>query len=213
MSSIKPFYVRFAARKQQADVQCIWRHRLLQRKSENFRTITFALGSRDEQWPTDRNTIFVTSQISTRLRRSRQQVSNPVSLLSMVGAIAFANFGKEARETSVQFFSFVFDNVIVEALSFCPEVLTVFLFTAFLASFCISSPEISGIFFFAAQNINKNVIVSRVVMVTLLYHPFLMLHFVFAAASEPEAKERGSSLISRRLHYRGLQLLFLTKRK
>ena len=32
----------------------------------------------------DRNTIFVTSQISTRLRRSRQQVSNTVSLLSMM---------------------------------------------------------------------------------------------------------------------------------
>ena len=44
----KPFYVRFGARKQQADVQSIWRHWLLQRKSENFRTITFALESRDE---------------------------------------------------------------------------------------------------------------------------------------------------------------------
>ena len=33
---------------------------------------------------------------------------------------------------------------------------------------------------------------------------------VAAAASEPEANERGSSLISRRLHYRGLQSLFLT---
>ena len=37
--------------------------------------------------------------------------------------------------------------------------------------------------------------------------------FIAAAASEPEANERGSSLISRRLHYRGLQSLFLTKRK
>ena len=35
---------------------------------------------------------------------------------------------------------------------------------------------------------------------------------VAAAASEPEANERGSSLI-RRLHYRGLPSLFLTKRK
>ena len=33
-----------------------------------------------------------------------------------------------------------------------------------------------------------------------------------AAASEPEANERGSSLISRRLHYRRLQSLFLAKR-
>ena len=31
--------------------------------------------------------------------------------------------------------------------------------------------------------------------------------------SEPEANERGSSLISRRLHYEGLQSLFLTKHK
>ena len=37
--------------------------------------------------------------------------------------------------------------------------------------------------------------------------------YVAAAASEPEANERGSSLISRRLHYRGLQSLFLTKSK
>ena len=34
-----------------------------------------------------------------------------------------------------------------------------------------------------------------------------------AAASEPEANERGSSLISRRLHCRGLQSLFVTKHK
>ena len=36
---------------------------------------------------------------------------------------------------------------------------------------------------------------------------------IAAAASEPEANERGSSLISRRLHYRSFQSLFLTKRK
>ena len=36
---------------------------------------------------------------------------------------------------------------------------------------------------------------------------------IAAAASEPEANERGSCLISRRLHYRGLQSLFPTKRK
>ena len=37
--------------------------------------------------------------------------------------------------------------------------------------------------------------------------------FIAAAASVPEANERGNSLISRRLYYRGLQSLFLTKRK
>ena len=31
--------------------------------------------------------------------------------------------------------------------------------------------------------------------------------------SEPEASERGSSLIGKKLHYRGIQSLFLTKRK
>ena len=42
----------------------------------------------------------------------------------------------------------------------------------------------------------------------------LLTRHVFAAAvSEPEANKRGSSLISRILHYRGLQSLFLTKRK
>ena len=38
----------------------------------------------------------------------------------MIGAIAFANFGKEARETFVQLFTFVFDNVVVEALALKP---------------------------------------------------------------------------------------------
>ena len=37
--------------------------------------------------------------------------------------------------------------------------------------------------------------------------------FVAAAASEPEANERGSSLIVRRLLYRGFQSLFVTKRE
>ena len=41
--------------------------------------------------------------------------------------------------------------------------------------------------------------------------PYKLL--IAAAASEPEANERGSSLISRRLHYRGLQSLCRTKRK
>ena len=36
---------------------------------------------------------------------------------------------------------------------------------------------------------------------------------IAAAASEPEANERGSSAISRRLLYKGLQSLFLTKPK
>ena len=42
---------------------------------------------------------------------------------------------------------------------------------------------------------------------------FRLKSLIAAAASEPEANERGSSLISRRLHYRGLQSLFFTKRK
>ena len=40
-----------------------------------------------------------------------------------------------------------------------------------------------------------------------------MAHWFFAAtASEPEANKRGSYLIDRRLLYRGLKSLFLTKR-
>ena len=39
------------------------------------------------------------------------------------------------------------------------------------------------------------------------------LWLIAATASEPETNEGGSSLISRRLHYRGLQSLFPTKRK
>ena len=51
----------------------------------------------------------------------------------------------------------------------------------------------------------------------LVYTVFLEVaseeEIIAAAASEPEANERGSSLISRRLLYRGLQSIFLTKRK
>lgn len=47
------------------------------------------------------------------------QLTFPLAVRLAVGAIAFASFGKEARETSVQFFSFLFDNVFVEALAFC----------------------------------------------------------------------------------------------
>ena len=54
-----------------------------------------------------------------------------------------------------------------------------------------------------------------------MYHSFILDLFailinsrvVAAAASEPEANERDSSIIGRRLHYRGLQSLFLTKPK
>ena len=47
------------------------------------------------------------------------------------------------------------------------------------------------------------------------WQKFIEIHHIFTKcqASEPETNERGSSLISRRLHYRGLQSLFLTKRK
>ena len=39
------------------------------------------------------------------------------------------------------------------------------------------------------------------------------INVIAAAASEPEANERGSSLIDRRLLYRCLKSLFLTKRE
>ena len=56
------------------------------------------------------------------------------------------------------------------------QVLIVFLFTTFSASFCNSSPEITrnfaAIFIFFCYNKTKNIIVPIVVMVTLLYNPF-----------------------------------------
>ena len=42
---------------------------------------------------------------------------------------------------------------------------------------------------------------------------YIANNIIAAAASEPEVNERGSPLISRRLHYRGLQSLYLAKRK
>ena len=74
MSSRKPFYVRFAARKQDAVVlkaNVYGGIGFCREDAKTFGQYTFAL------WPTE-NSIFVTSQISTRLRRSRQQVFNPV---------------------------------------------------------------------------------------------------------------------------------------
>ena len=49
----------------------------------------------------------------------------------------------------------------------------------------------------------------------LQYSSHLLRHVVLiaAAAIEPVANERGSSLISRRFQFWGLQSLFLTKRK
>ena len=44
-----------------------------------------------------------------------------------------------------------------------------------------------------------------------VYHA--ALSFIAAAVSEPEVSERGSSLIGKKLHYRGIQSRFLTKRK
>ena len=40
-----------------------------------------------------------------------------------------------------------------------------------------------------------------------------MSFIIAAAASEPEVNERGSSLIGKKLHYRGIQPLFLARRK
>ena len=52
-------------------------------------------------------------------------------------------------------------------------VLTVFLFTAFSASFCISFPEICGnLAAILFGNKSQNIIVFNVVMETLLYRPF-----------------------------------------
>ena len=55
--------------------------------------------------------------------------------------------------------------------------------------------------------------VARLVARYRKYYMNYLQRFIAAAVSEPEANERGSSLISRRLHHRGLQPLFLTKRK
>jgi len=38
-------------------------------------------------------------------------------------------------------------------------------------------------------------------------------HFIAATVSEPEANERGSSLIGKELHFRGIQSLFLARCK
>ena len=47
---------------------------------DNYTVLLHCHHSRDELWPPEQNNnIFVTSKISTMLRRSSQQVSNPVS--------------------------------------------------------------------------------------------------------------------------------------
>ena len=51
-------------------------------------------------------------------------------------------------------------------------VLTVFLFTAFSASFCIPPQNFPGILAQFFENKGQNVIVFRVVMLNLLYHQF-----------------------------------------
>ena len=39
------------------------------------------------------------------------------------------------------------------------------------------------------------------------------VYIIAAAVSEPEANERGSSLIGKKSHYRGIESIFLAKRK
>ena len=108
----------------------------------------------------------------------------------IVGAIAFANFAKESRETFIQFFSFVFYKVIAKTLAFCPRLPNIH---PRLSSFdCIFVYCFFGELFYLLtgnfrepcrhffENKSKNVIVVGVVMVTLLYHPFLLLYHYYA---------------------------------
>ena len=80
--------------------------------------------------------------------------SHSLVVLHCQTTLAFANFGEESRVTFVQFFSFIFDNVIVKILAFCLQLPNIhprvcsfdcILLTAFSANFFISSPEISEI--------------------------------------------------------------------
>ena len=49
-------------------------------KARTYGQLLLHCDHRDELWPTEQIAFFVTSQISTRLRRSRHQVTNPVVL-------------------------------------------------------------------------------------------------------------------------------------
>ena len=54
-------------------------------------------------------------------------------------------------------------------------------------------------------------IIIIIIIITMIMIMMMMMMIIITAvaASESEVNERGSSLISRRLHYRGLQSLFL----
>ena len=111
---------------------------------------------------------------------------NPSSVRIVVGAIPLANFGKEARETFVQFFlaSYLtklpsrpllsahdyqtFIHVLVVLLYFSLLLFGKLLYF-FIGNFRESCRHL-------LENKSKNVIVFSVVMVTLLYHPFVLLY-------------------------------------
>ena len=61
--------------------------------------------------------------------------------------------------------------------------------------------------------LNKNCHLPWIMFMPRFLHLQLLCAIIAAAAGEPKANERGSSLISRSLHYRCSQSLFLTKRK
>ena len=86
MSSRKPFYDLLPIGNKQTSFMPMEASAFVNTKPRTCgQLLSHCHHSRDEIWqPEQNNNIFVTSQISTRLGPSRQQVSNPVSLLSMI---------------------------------------------------------------------------------------------------------------------------------
>ena len=76
----KKTFLRFPSRRQQADVlMSMEASAFVNTKPRTCGQLLLHCDHRDELWRSEQIAFFVTSQISTRLRRSRQQVSNPVS--------------------------------------------------------------------------------------------------------------------------------------
>ena len=80
ISSRKPFYDLLPVSNKQTSFMPMEASAFVNTKARTCGQLLLHCDHRDELWPTEQIAFFVTSQISTRLRRSRHQVTNPVVL-------------------------------------------------------------------------------------------------------------------------------------
>ena len=122
-------------------------------------------------------TVFVENQFKP-LRANNMKQFNESFFKSSLSRISAKNGERHSFSSLVSYSTMSLFRLLLSAhdyhtFSHILVVLTVFLFTAFSASFCIPPPQnFPGILTQFFENKGQNVMVFRVAMLNLLYHPF-----------------------------------------